>query len=155
LSVLYNYFDGSHKIIFKSVVQFLDTSAKSFFLCTVVRNSCLNYEIVILHCKRATRKIGKFVIDTMRLNSPEGSHPSASCIFKWHFVGPPDSTPGHQVQRADHSLSRTHHHHHRILQPAEIMTWYLCPSGRERNPESATDYSIPTLRQYSTQLLLM
>jgi len=31
LSVLYNYFDSLNKIIFRSVVKFLNTSEKSFF----------------------------------------------------------------------------------------------------------------------------
>jgi len=32
LSVLYNYFDGPNKIIFRTSSKFLDTSAKPFFL---------------------------------------------------------------------------------------------------------------------------
>jgi len=43
LSVLHNYSDSSNKIIFRSVVKFLNTSEKSFFPCVILIEFLLKY----------------------------------------------------------------------------------------------------------------
>jgi len=49
LSVLHNYFDSSNKIVFRSVIKFLNTSEKSFFPCIIFIEFLLKY-IENYHC---------------------------------------------------------------------------------------------------------